>query len=164
MSKHDYGQFIQRMRKSRGLTQDQLADAAGVSTSTVTKLEASGAELNIRATNLDALLTALAQRAPLGASEIQVLAEATDRRYESFEAINTRAAQLAKAAQLGPSPRVQGEPTIEERIERAIHLLLAAGQGETVAVQLEALAAHYGHLISEQEHGKGDKPGEGASS
>ena len=151
MVEQDYGQFIQRMRKIRGYTQEQLAEAAGCSTSTVVKLEASGESLSIRPTNLDAILTAMAMRAFLGGPEIQVLVEATGRRFESIEQINDRAEQLRRAALAGPSPRTSHTPTDEERIDRAVHMIIAAGQIESLLVQLEALASLHSQQAADHE-------------
>ena len=151
MSNNDYGERVLSMRNSRGLTREQVSEAAGVSVSTIQTLEASSERITIRASNLDSVLTVLAQRAPLGPSEIKILCEATGRLFESFEAINERAEQLKRAAAMGPSPRPKAEPTLEERLAHAMHLLVQAGAGEIVLTQLEALAALYGERIAESE-------------
>lgn len=151
MADNEYGVFAQRMRKSRGYTQDELAQVSGVSISTVRNLEWSGDSINIRGSSLDAILIALAQKAPIGASEIHVLAQATGRKFESIERLNDRADELRNAAMHAPTPRKPTEPTIEERLMRVIHRLIAAGHGEDVLVQLEALAARYDEQIAKQE-------------
>lgn len=151
MAEQDYGEFAKRMRKSRGYTQDQLAQASGVSSSTVKKLEWSTDSIDLSDSSLDAILIALAQKAPIGASEIHVLAKATGRKFESIERLNDRADELRSAATQAPTPRTTSDPTIEERLMRVIHRLIAAGQGEDVLVQLEALAARYDEQIAKQE-------------
>lgn len=151
MPDKDYGERLLSMRISRGLTREQVSEAAGVSVSTIQTLEASGERIKIRASNLDSVLTVLAQRAPLGPSEIKILCDATDRLFESFESINDRADQLKRAAAMGPSPRAKAEPTLEDRINLAVHLLIQAGAGEIVLNQLEALASLYGERIAESE-------------
>jgi len=139
------------MRKSRGLTLTELAEQAGVSLSSVKKLEASAVEVNLLPNTLDTILTAMAMRAPLGPSEIERLSAAVNRQYESFERLNELAERRLRAADLSPTPSVRGEPTLEDRINHAVHLLIAAGMGETVLVQLEALASLHGERIAEQQ-------------
>jgi transcriptional regulator with XRE-family HTH domain len=151
MSTQDYGQFIQQLRKSRGLTQQQIAVQAGVSESTVRNLEASSDQISIRSNNLDAILTVYAQRAALGPAEIKIIAEATNRRYESIESLNDRANQLKTAELRSPASPLAHEPTTEERINHAIQQLLAAGAGDIVLAQLEALVGVYSQQIADAE-------------
>jgi transcriptional regulator with XRE-family HTH domain len=139
------------MRKSRGLTLQEVADLAGVSLSSVKKLESSGDGIHLLASTLDEILTAMATRAPLGPSEIDRLCAATDRRFESFEGLNEEAERRKRAAEASASRPTAHEPSVEERITHAVHLLLAAGMGESVMVQLEALAALHGEQIAERE-------------
>lgn len=157
MSTKDYGSQMLRMRKSRGLTREQVSDQSGVSVSTIQTLENSTESIAIRDTNLDAILTVLAQRAPMGGSEIQVLVHATGRLFESFEALNDRAEQLRRAAMRGPTPPMPHEPTLEERAVQAVHQLISAGQGEVLVAQLEAMVRVYSNEIaqdSRQERAK----------
>ena len=151
MADNDYGLFLQRMRVSRGFTQDQLAELAGLSESSVRKLEASGDSVIMRAKNLNAILTAMAMRAPLGPSEIQVLCEATDRLYESFEALNDEAERRKRAAELAPGGGRNADPTLEERISICVNQLIAAGMGPFVLSQLEAMTQHFGEQIAQQQ-------------
>lgn len=151
MSTQDYGHFIQQLRKSRGLTQQQIAVQAGVSESTIRNLEASAEEISIRSGNLDAILTVYAQRAALGPAEIKVLAEATGRRYESIESLNERAQELKAASLRSPASPLSREPSTEERIGHAIQQLLTAGAGDIVLAQLEALVGVYSKQIADAE-------------
>jgi len=139
------------MRKSRGLTLVDLAAQAGVSLSSVKKLEASADEVNLLPTTLDAILTAMAMHAPLGPSEIGQLSKSVGRQYESLERLNDQAQRRLRAANASPTPTKRDEPTLEERLQHAVHLLVAAGMGETVLVQLEALAELHGQRIADQE-------------
>lgn len=149
MPAKDYGEQVQRMRISRGLTREQVAEGSGVSVTTIQTVENSSKQIRIRPSNLDAILTALAQRAPLGAAEIRVLSDATGRLFESFETINERAEQLKRAAAMGPNPPRTTEPTLEDRIQHAVHLLIQAGAGELLLLQLEAMASHFEASITQ---------------
>lgn len=142
--------MLQRMRKSRGLTQVQLAESAGVSLTTIKKLEGMSSELQVRDRNLDAILTAMARKASLGPSEIQQLADATDRLYDSFEALNTRADQLNMEAMLGPMPTKRRDLSVEERIAMGVHTLIAAGQSRILLAQIESLVRVFEDEIEHQ--------------
>ena len=130
MTLPDIGRFIRGMRKSRGLTLVDLAAQAGVSLSSVKKLEASADEVNLLPTTLDAILTAMAMHAPLGPSEIGQLSKSVGRQYESLERLNDQAQRRLRAANASPTPTKRDEPTLEERLQHAVHLLVAAGMGK----------------------------------
>ena len=149
MADMDYGQFVQRMRKSRGFTQEQIVSASGVSVSTVSALESSGDRIVIRPANLDAILTALAMRGFLGPSEIKVLCEATGRVWESFEDLNFRAEKLKNESSTDLRTRPKSkEPDFEERFLIAARTLSGTAQGQTALTMLEALAAQLGNQLA----------------
>lgn len=139
MPTNDYGLFIQDMRKARGFTQEQLASLSGVSPATIQKLEYSGKDLRIRASNLDAILTAIAMRGPLSQDEIQSIAEGTGRRPESIEALNTK----ASTSHNEPARSVREDKidlTPMERLAKAFKVIESAGQSELALTHLEDLA------------------------
>lgn len=151
MQERDIGQFIREMRKSRGYTLIELAEHAGVSLSSVKKLESSSTEVNLLSTTLDTILTAMAMRAPLWPAEIKFLSDAIGRHYDSIERLNDVAAKRLRSSVDAPTSPGRDEPTIEERIHHAVHLLIQAGAGEIVLTQLEALAKLYGERIADEQ-------------
>jgi len=145
MANKDYGLFLQRMRKSRGFTQDHVVAVSGVSISTLRTLESSGDKITIRPANLDAILTSLAMRGYLGPSEIKVLCEATDRVWESFEDLNFRAEQLKNESSNDLRTRpTSTEPDYEQRFMNAARALMETDQATTALTIIEALAAQAG--------------------
>lgn len=124
---------------------------SGVSITTVKTLESSGDRITIRASSLDAILTALAMRGYLGPSEIKFLSEATDRRWESFEDLNFRAEQLKDKSSNDTRTRPTADPTREERFIAAFRLLEDLGQGDAILTMIEALAAQAGAQLANDQ-------------
>lgn len=145
MPDSDYGQFMQGMRKRRGLTQEQVAQASGVSPATIQKLEYSAEKLTIRAPNLDSILTVFAQRGLLTQSEISTLSAATGRVPESFMTLNS---PFSQASNEGPVEELRA------RIYRAADDLISVGMGELLFSQLEAMVNHLDNDTSDDVSAK----------
>jgi transcriptional regulator with XRE-family HTH domain len=101
-----FGQLLKDLRDARGLTQDQLADAAHVSGQTIRRAEASET-CPWKRSNALAVYRALQQRAPLTPRERDAYLEATNLKGLAEHAVELAAAVAAPARSLLRSPIIQ---------------------------------------------------------
>ncbi len=133
------------------MTQLELAERAGVHITTIKRYEAMGNDFKVRQSYLDAILTVMAQKTPLGPSEIKIVSDATGRHYESIESINAEAERKLRAVDKGSASSMRKEASVEDQAIVIVHQIIAAGGGELMLAQLKAMASHYGEQIAEQE-------------
>jgi transcriptional regulator with XRE-family HTH domain len=154
-----FHQVLKTLREARGLSQRQLADAAGVSDSTVRKAEQNSLRPVKRSTSI-ALLRALNQTIPMSALELKryINAAGLESFAETAELLVTRLTEPIRGLVNSPEAKqVHGlaeavrhmKPDEARAVLLVVDLMDRVGASPVLKI-LEAAAAMHGH-VSEQE-------------
>lgn len=133
--KEHFGEFLARLREERRLTQDRLALAAEVSTSTIVKQEAS-AECTFKRGTAIAVLSALHKAGPLAESEqrsfvrasgIEGMSRATELLVDALKRAGERPMALAYDELAGAVLDRFGEPAASRVLQALLGLPVGVG-------------------------------------
>lgn len=142
----DFGPLLKSLRLARGFTQEQLAQAAGLSTQSIQRQELSK-RTELRRSNIVRVYQALAARAPLSQEEGRAYFESAglmpmiDAAAPAYEAVK-RLAQTA-AASTDPRARVADDVDAQSAIDILIDLIEERGPKNVLAA-MEGMCAAWG--------------------